>query len=540
MAMSAGDAALDPPPSPGASLATRASRHPGLRSRSFSSTQAKRPYTRVVVDDEKYKEYMEVVQTKRARVVTRDDLLTIVAVQATIRHEAFLASKRNGRPKKTDYALACSQYTGRNYKVCANTWSAFVNTGDVEAASAGGPRGENATRFPRTNALRDDLRTWLYDRNLRRHRTVARDVVSFLVSRNVISIGDGDKARAAALRAVQRYLDDQGFSRGKRTGRVMYKQKPEVLLQRDRYVLRVLELRESRRFVYMDESYCHHHHKAHTDSLFDPTDARPVPKDQHKGRRYCFIGAIVSADPTVPEAARGDEQKAHFMADTLDIFEGRANRTGKPQTKDYHGMFDHDYFVGWMTKLLAVLVRRGIANAIIVMDNAKYHKKLPSEVPKSSSKKADLVEACRRWGVPFSDSDTRTILWDRLREPIKAHAKAIIVSMAEEAGHEVMFSPPHYSDLQPIEIVWANVKGAVGRAYTAETTFAEVRCRLESAFEALPPRTVQGCINSSMRRLEELHHYIQQEEEEEEQEEGDETGNEGEEGVGAGERDEVR
>ena len=35
------------------------------------------------------------------------------------------------------------------------------------------------------------------------------------------------------------------------------------------------------------------------------------------------------------------------MHNTLDIFKGK-----KKQTKEYHGMFNHAYFVGWMRKLL--------------------------------------------------------------------------------------------------------------------------------------------------------------------------------------------
>ena len=42
-------------------------------------------------------------------------------------------------------------------------------------------------------------------------------------------------------------------------------------------------------------------------------------------------------------------------------------------------MFDHEYFVGWMKKLLLSLKERNISNLIIIMDNAKYHKKLSSQ-----------------------------------------------------------------------------------------------------------------------------------------------------------------
>ncbi|ETV89966.1 hypothetical protein H310_15197 [Aphanomyces invadans] len=47
--------------------------------------------------------------------------------------------------------------------------------------------------------------------------------------------------------------------------------------------------------------------------------------------------------------------------------------------------------------------------------------------------------------------------------------------MAKARGHHVVYSAPGFSELQPIEMVWANVKGSVGRAYTSTTTFQDLR-----------------------------------------------------------------
>ena len=106
--------------------------------------------------------------------------------------------------------------------------------------------------------------------------------------------------------------------------------------------------------------------------MYDPNNKQDLEtKRCHKGKRYCFIAAIVTADCCSKPAALGNEKnefdEAHLMLDTLDIFEG-----GK-STADYHGMFNAKYFNDWMTKLLYALEVRKINNALIVMDNAKYH-----------------------------------------------------------------------------------------------------------------------------------------------------------------------
>ena len=83
--------------------------------------------------------------------------------------------------------------------------------------------------------------------------------------------------------------------------------------------------------------------------MYDPNDEKDLKTvATHKGQRYCFIAAIVDAEHSIPEESRTAEQKAGLLIDALDIFEG-----GKKQTKEYHGMFDHHYFVAWMRKLLA-------------------------------------------------------------------------------------------------------------------------------------------------------------------------------------------
>lgn len=42
-----------------------------------------------------------------------------------------------------------------------------------------------------------------------------------------------------------------------------------------------------------------------------------------------------------------------------------------------------------------------------------------------------------------------------------------IVKLAKEHGHSVIFTPQLFNDLQPIELAWALVKGAVVRVVQA-------------------------------------------------------------------------
>ena len=84
----------------------------------------------------------------------------------------------------------------------------------------------------------------------------------------------------------------------------------------------------------------------------------------------------------------------------------------------------------------------------------------------------------------------------------------MVLTMAEEAGHTVMWSPPHHSYLHPIELVWANVKGTVRRQYTTTTTLADVKRSINSAFATLEPKMVAACIKKANNILVELLDHI--------------------------------
>ena len=64
---------------------------------------------------------------------------------------------------------------------------------------------------------------------------------------------------------------------------------------------------------------------------------------------------------------------------------------------------------------------------------------------------------------------------------VKPHVQQI----AAANQHEVLYTPPHYSDLQPIEMVWAHIKGRIARRYQKGTTLKDVEARLNSEFATL-------------------------------------------------------
>ncbi|TYZ68603.1 hypothetical protein PybrP1_005978 [[Pythium] brassicae (nom. inval.)] len=110
--------------------------------------------------------------------------------------------------------------------------------------------------------------------------------------------------------------------------------------------------------------------------------------------------------------------------------------------------------------------------------------------------------------IAFDASQSRSQLGAKLAEHIARSVEPEACTMARTAGHEVLFTPPHHSDLQSIELVWAIAKGEVGRQYTTDTTFADVKHRLDQAFDRLSGGEMAGCIRKAHSVLEQLAKHI--------------------------------
>ncbi|OQR87286.1 hypothetical protein ACHHYP_09226 [Achlya hypogyna] len=68
--------------------------------------------------------------------------------------------------------------------------------------------------------------------------------------------------------------------------------------------------------------------------------------------------------------------------------------------------------------------------------------------------------------------------------------------------------PPYHSDLQPIVLVWANVKGAVGRQYTSTASFADVLERSKAAFARLSSDDIYSTIKHTEDKVAALSTYL--------------------------------
>jgi hypothetical protein len=194
------------------------------------------------------------------------------------------------------------------------------------------------------------------------------------------------------------------------------------------------------------------------------------------------------------------------------------SRKGCPQKArdhqgDYHKVFHGGNYVDWWTRQLLPNLTQP---SLIILDNAKYHLVYGNHVPKwSKMKKQECIDYLRSKQVEVVPTMTAVELKQQVRQYIEQHEKPEIIRLAELAGHKVLFTPPYHSDLQPIELAWAYVKGKVGRQYSNGTTLEMVHQRLLDAFRELEGdhSAVAGMIRTCTELAQKFHSEIALEEE---------------------------
>lgn len=229
-----------------------------------------------------------------------------------------------------------------------------------------------------------------------------------------------------------------------------------------------------------------------------------------------FAAAIQGPDPRL-ETGPGEVSLADITGLVPGSVWGFCPQDKGAHSGDYQNGFNGDNFVNWWKIQLLPNLHQP---SLIILDTAKYHLVYDTDVPVlSKTKKAALQEYLARKGVSVDPHDTGIQLRHRAEEWIRDHEKPAIVKLAEELGHQVLFTPPNHPDLQPIRMVWAHIKRNVGREHKKNRTLEIVCNRLLQEFAKLDDQSsreaIQRMIDQCSTLALEMHEEIQNDDGEE-------------------------
>lgn len=462
---------------------------------SSSSTSKKLKFYNDMSEAE-IKSKIEQIKSLRTKNISLDATYMILIHYFTLVLEDIENNRKNKSRKKRfrNYYDIITKYTHIAPRTLKKILNKF-NDGDYYETIREGNQNKKECYIPRTNQNIKIIKEYVREKRKELEIVQSRDIIGELKGKGVID--DTYPFNDHALkRNIQRLMIDIGYKIGKKKGAI--KENENHILKKLQF-LKFMKSNESYRICYSDESYINNHHNYFNKSYFDEHDQDDVPiRIPTKGRRLCFIAAIIGENPYKKEHAN---DKPHLLTNTIEIFDSSST------VGDYHGNFNSTLYEKWFReKLIPELNKIGGQFAIII-DNAKYHCSLGSELPKQSDSKLTYYQKMSFAGIECDRNLDKCDMIE-LFNIWKQNALPVIDRIAQENNHIVVRTPEYESELQPIEYLWAHVKSETAKKYKKGTTLTMVRENLMGFFQNVNNRSlVANIIHHTNQKTSALYDY---------------------------------
>jgi hypothetical protein len=346
-----------------------------------------------------------------------------------------------------------SKYTKIGRRQIVEIIRYYNETGNVPISSMAGNRVVHKTSVP--SLVEEHIRQLIFDKHLHGAVCTANHIQDLL--QNILQ-------REIPHTTICDHLHRMGFdySRTRKKTRSL-RETQQIRQQRHTYISDIKKYRqEGYKTVYLDESFLHHYH-GHQFSWFNKDIGDYLERPSGKGRRWCFIHAMLETG-LVPNACL--------------IFEA------KKSSGDYHDMFNAKHFQEWWNEKL---IPNLPSKCVIIIDRASYHCVPEEQITPKSMRKSELQDWLTLQNIQWK------IEWLRpkLTEIVENHIDGtpIVQKIAENAGHKLLLLPVHHPELNPIELVWGITKNECGRLLRDGVKFIEVRKHLINAFDKITATT---------------------------------------------------
>lgn len=156
---------------------------------------------------------------------------------------------------------------------------------------------------------------------------------------------------------------------------------------------------------------------------------------------------------------------------------------------DYHHDMNGDVFEEWFAKVLDKIPD----DSVIVMDNAPYHSRKIEKVPNTNSKKNEIINWMKEKNILPTTNMKKKDLLDIVKTHKHRYEAYVIDEMAKQKNKSVLRLPPYHCELNPIELIWSQIKGYVANK---NKTFKlpEVKLLLLEAISKVNAESWKNCI----------------------------------------------
>lgn len=247
-----------------------------------------------------------------------------------------------------------------------------------------------------------------------------------------------------------RLLKENGFCYEKRKRQSLLIERDDLIVWRHSYLRSLRTFRQQgKTIIYMDETWVN----------VGEASSR-IWKDQNiKTPKDAFLAGLTTGlkDPT----QRGPRfvivhagSKHGFVEKAQLVF------LAKKGTADFHHEMDGVTYEKWFKEQLIPNVPD---DSVIAIDNAPYHTRKIEKIPNTKSKKEEIKCWLRDKNVEFPEDCLKKELLAEVGKVKHLYSLNIVDEMAREHGLTVLRIPPYHCELNPIELVWSQVKRHVAK-----------------------------------------------------------------------------
>jgi transposase len=269
--------------------------------------------------------------------------------------------------------------------------------------------------------------------------------------------------------------------------------------------------------IYLDESYIHSSHqmKQGWHPIAGPHKNNETQGEADKGKRLIIIHAMSQDGMLDVEDAVGSNFLHEQTPTAQFVFEAASF-----DDSDYHNSIDGEAFTLWVKNRLLPTFHHLYPDKkmIIVMDNASYHKPrgfdwiTPYKMNKVQCASFFDAQGVRSITVQRDGTDItfhhRTFnlharnktapALKELQQAVRSHLdvnphinQTEVDKLLHPLGYSIVWTPPFVPEVQPIELIWAHVKGVVASRYTLNRTIDQTRQQTDDAFDTISATMIQ-------------------------------------------------
>ncbi|XP_063382868.1 uncharacterized protein LOC134669294 [Cydia fagiglandana] len=242
-------------------------------------------------------------------------------------------------------------------------------------------------------------------------------------------------------------LKKLGFKYSKRNRKSMLIDRSDIALWRINYLNKIEEERKAgKKIYYLDETWVNEGHTK--EKVWQDTTIKSTKEAHRQG---------LSTGLKNPSGKGKRLILGHIGSSTGFLKEGELIFLAGTDDGDYHKEMNGANFEKWFD----VILNNVEPNSVIVMDNAPYHSRKLEKTPILKTKKAEIQEWLRSKNIAFGPKEYKEQLLKRVRKVKKKYEKYVVDEKAKERGITVIRLPPYHCELNPIELIWAQVKGEI-------------------------------------------------------------------------------